>query len=211
MFMTRIRQYFLTGLVVLLPAAATLYVFWILFHRIDSLLRPALFKYTHHQLYGVGFVTVLLIIVLLGVLASNYFGRRLVRVGDLAFLHVPMVNRLYGAAKQISEVVFSQKASVFRRVVLVEFPQPGSYSMAFVTAEPENALAIGDEGPCLHVFVPHPPNPTSGFLLIVPTRRTIPLEIPLEDALKFVLSAGAVVPPAHLRPGPREEKRSVPR
>jgi len=206
--MRQIRQYFLTGLIALLPAVATVYVFWVLFHKIDNILGPTIHKYTGHHLYGVGFVSVLLIVLLLGLLASNVLGKRLVRVGDLAFMHVPMVGRLYDAAKQISEVVFSQKATMFRRVVLVEFPLSGSYSIAFVTAEIDNSLDVGGgkgEGPYLHVFVPTPPNPTAGFLLIVPERRTIPLDLPLDDALKFVLSGGAVVPPSQTRGGRREE------
>jgi uncharacterized membrane protein len=210
--MKRIRQYFLTGLVVLLPAVATVYVFWLLFHKIDGILGPSIHKYTGHHLYGVGFVAVILIVFLLGVLASNYIGRRLFRAGDIAFMHLPMVNRLYDAAKQISEVVFSQKATVFRRVVLVEFPQAGSYSIAFVTAEADNSLDVAggaEAGPYLHVFVPTPPNPTAGFLLIVPENRTIPLDMPMDDALKFVLSGGALVPPTHTRKGRRREESAV--
>jgi uncharacterized membrane protein len=208
--MNRIRQYFITGLVVLTPAAASIYIFWILFHKIDGILGGLIFKYTHHHLYGVGFVTVLLLIFLLGVVASNFLGRRLVHVADEGFSRLPMVNKLYGAVKQMSEVFLGQKATVFRRVVLVEFPKPGSYSIAFVTAETDNALDVGPEGPYLHVFVPTPPNPTAGFLLIVPASRVIPLEIPLEDALKFVLSGGAVVPPTLTRGGRKREETPIP-
>jgi uncharacterized membrane protein len=207
--MNRLKDYFLAGLVVLLPAVATLYICWILFRKIDGILGGLIHRYTGHHIYGVGFVTVLLIILLLGIVASNYFGRRLVSVGDHAFAHVPFMSRLYGAMKQISETVFSRKAQVFRRVVLVEFPQVGSYSIAFVTAEEENAFYVSDEGPYLHVFVPTPPNPTAGFLLIVPSKRVIPLDIPLDDALKFVLSGGAVVPAVDLRQGAKREGTPV--
>lgn len=199
--MNRLRSYFLAGLLVLTPAALSLWVFWILFHKVDNILGGIFTRLTHHHIYGLGFITMVLVVLGLGVLASNYLGRRLVDWGDQAMGHLPGVSRVYGAMKQISEVFLTEKTRGFRRVVLIEFPRPGVWSFGFVTAEAEVALDIGRPERVIHVFVPHVPNPTGGFLLIVREADTQPLDITLDEAIKLVVSMGAVVPsgqaPAH--------------
>jgi uncharacterized membrane protein len=190
-----LRRFFLAGLLVIVPAALTFWVIWLLFRKVDGILGGVLAYYTGYSIPGLGFVAVILLVLFVGMLASNLVGRRLVGIGDHIIARVPIVSRIYTAVKQISEVFLTDKGTVFRRAVLIEYPRRGIYSVAFVTAE--HAACLGDPGspsPTIHVFLPTTPNPTSGFFLAVPVEDVIPLNMDIENALKLVISAGSVVP-----------------
>lgn len=142
---------------------------------------------------------------LIGLLTRNFLGRRLYGLGEKILINMPLVKGIYLPVRQISESLFTQRKTLFKEVVLVQYPRKGLYSMAFVTAEvPANvAEDMGKKKePCVSLFIPTTPNPTSGLLILVPRSETIPLSMPVADALTFIMSAGAVRPgrPDDLRP-----------
>ncbi|TMQ63402.1 MAG: DUF502 domain-containing protein [Candidatus Eisenbacteria bacterium] len=192
----RLRTYFLTGLLVLAPVVITGYIIWKLFVFLDHLtgatlrggyIRPG-------GVPGIGFVTVILIITLTGALANNILGRSLGGVFEGLILRVPFLRGVYLTLKEMGEALLSDKKGVFQRVVLVPFPGPGVYSIGLVTTPPprsvDDAVGTALEG----VFIPTPPNPTTGHLVYYPLEQVIPTTLRVEQAVKMILSGGVVVP-----------------
>lgn len=194
----RLRNYFFTGLLVLGPLVLTLYVVWRLFfffdHMLGTTLRGGYIR--PGGIPGLGFVTVVLIILVTGMLASNLLGRQVARAVEGALLRVPYLRGLYSTVKQVGEALLSDKRGAFQRVVLVEFPRPGIYALGFVTAPPSQAVLDSDGEPLTAVFLPTPPNPTTGPLLYYPERALIPTSLTVEQVVKMVVSAGVATPPA---------------
>jgi uncharacterized membrane protein len=194
----RFRNYFFTGLLVLGPLVLTGYVVWRLFfffdHMLGSTLRGGYIR--PGGIPGLGFVTVVLIILVTGMLASNLLGRQVARAVEGALLRVPYLRGLYSTVKQVGEALLSDKRGAFQRVVLVEFPRPGVYAVAFVTAPPSRAVLGSDGRPLTAVFLPTPPNPTTGPLLYFPEEALIPTSLTVEQAIKMVISGGVATPPA---------------
>jgi uncharacterized membrane protein len=197
------KRKFLTGLLVLLPTALTAYVLYRIFVWVDGFLKPIIARYPFFDIPGLGFVAVILIILLAGVFGGGFFGRTLLRWLEGGFEKLPMVSRIYVAIKQISEVFLRQERTVFERVVLVEYPRPGIWMLGFVTSRWRFRAPGREEGEYITAFLPTSPNPTTGFLIIVPPAEAIPTDLSVEEAFKVVISAGAVVPGAH-RPGSPE-------
>jgi uncharacterized membrane protein len=188
----QMRRHFLTGLLVLLPAYVSIFVLWRIFSALDRLLGQWVVVLTGHKIPGVGFVALLLIILGIGAVAGNIIGKRMIRVGEGVVGHVPVVRWIYATTKQLFATLLEEKSTSFRKVVLVEFPRRGIYSLGFVTAE---AVANVDEAVgtrTVAVFVPTTPNPTSGFFLFVPEDDVIPLGISVREGLGYVISAGTL-------------------
>lgn len=202
----RIRRYFIAGLLVWLPVGATILVFTLALDLVDRLLlllpppwRPeALLGF---RIPGLGLILVLIVFVVTGVLAANLLGRRLVKAYESVLARIPFVRTVYSAVKHFSEVVFSDSTDSFKKVLLIEYPRENLYSLAFQTSEdPAEVHAVTGES-IVAVFLPTTPNPTSGFMLFVPTRSVIELDMSVEQALKMIISLGVVVPEWHpLRP-----------
>lgn len=193
--MRRLRHYFFTGLLLVVPLSITIYVFYQLFLWVDANLGKIVFKITGYQIPGIsllflGFLIILTI--LIGMLTANYIGKRLVSFFETLLSMIPFVRGVYMTVKQILEVILVRGDSFFREVVLVEFPRKGMYCIGFVTGK-----KCGKIGPCgedlLTVFIPTTPNPTSGFMVFVPSSETIPLPISADRALKLVVSGGILV------------------
>jgi len=203
-FLTRLRNYFFTGLLVLGPLVLTGYVVWRLFLFVDRLLGTTLRGGYIREggIPGLGFVTVMLIIVVTGMLASNFLGRQVARAVEGALLRVPYLRGLYSTLKQVGEALLSEKRGAFQRVVLVEFPRPGTYAVGFVTARPSAAVPTREGRPLTAVFLPTPPNPTTGPLLFYLEEELIPTSLTVEQAVKMVISAGVATPPAPGEPAP---------
>ena len=207
----RWRASFLTGLVIVLPAVisvgALVWLFGSLTNVTDRLLfflpyflKPqwiyvngesgAMFWYWSllALLLAIGFISAV------GVAARNYFGKKMIEWVDRALLHVPFLNRIYGATKQVNEALTSGNKESFKTVVVIEYPHPGTYSLGFLTSEEqgEAQARIGEKLLC--VFVPTTPNPTSGFLLLVPEKKVTKLEMSVADGIKYIISLGAVAP-----------------
>jgi uncharacterized membrane protein len=199
--MSRIRTYFLTGLVVAGPVAVTLWLIWWFVTWVDGLVRPFIPKmyrpetYLPIQIPGLGLIIVFLALTLLGFLTANLIGRKLVDLGEGLLSRMPIVRPIYRTAKQIFQTLFSKSGSTFRKVGLVEFPSPGMWSLVFLTQSPTNE--ISSHLPAIeHVsaFMPCTPNPTTGFFFYVPRRDVIDLDITVEQAMTLLMSAGIVQP-----------------
>lgn len=199
--MSRIRTYFLTGLVVAGPVAVTLWLIWWFVTWVDGLVRPFIPKmyrpetYLPIQVPGLGLIIVFLALTLLGFLTANLIGRKLVDLGEGLLSRMPIVRPIYRTAKQIFQTLFSKSGSTFRKVGLVEFPSPGMWSLVFLTQSPTNE--ISSHLPAIeHVsaFMPCTPNPTTGFFFYVPRRDVIDLDITVEQAMTLLMSAGIVQP-----------------
>jgi len=205
----RLRNYLIAGLLIWLPILITVWVVRFLSRILDQSLllipppwRPeALFG---RYIPGLGVIMSLLLLLGTGVLVRNLFGRQIVKGLENLVHRVPVVGQVYGGAKIFSETVLADKGRSFKQVVLIRFPYEATYSIGFITAEvlEEIQAKTGEDVIC--VVVPHTPNPTGGFIVLVPKRDVIYLDMSVDDAVKLILTMGVVVPPWHNRPsGPR--------
>lgn len=198
-FMTRMRNYFLTGLLVTAPPALTIYLAVLLVGFIDNKVRYLIpdeynpEQYLPFAIPGAGVVFVIAVMIVIGAFTTGYLGRLLVRVWERMWEKMPFVSGIYSTFKQLFETVFSQKSNAFRQVVMVEFPHRDAWTIAFVTADtPDDvARALGKDD-LVTVYVPTTPNPTSGYLIMVPQKDVVPLDMSVEDGLKTVISLGIV-------------------
>ena len=198
--MATLRRYFVAGLLVWIPLGITIWVLKLLVDLMDQSLLLVPGHYRSEALFGfhvpgLGILLTLAIVLGTGALAANFFGRKLLELGHNALTRIPIVRSIYGGVKQISDTLFSPEGKAFRRAVLVRYPHPGAWTVALVTGTPEHELAelIGPDQ--ISVFVPTTPNITAGFFLVVPRADTIPLDMSVDDALKYIISMGVAEPP----------------
>jgi len=196
-----LKKYFITGLLIWLPLAITLWVLDIVLTTLDRtlLLLPGSWQpdaLLGFHIPGFGLILSVATILLTGVLAANIIGERLVRWWEGLLSRIPIVRSIYSSVKQVSDTMLSPKGNAFRQAVLVEFPQRGQWAIGLVIGDPGETIetAIGERS--ITVFVPTAPNPTSGYTIIVPLRELRELDISVDDALKFVVSLGVVTPAA---------------
>jgi uncharacterized membrane protein len=183
------KKYFITGLLVIIPIWATYYVLSALLSVIDGMLGDLPRYFLGLKFPGLGIITLIFFILIVGMLSANYLGTRLVRYSDHWMQRVPLVRGVYTTIKQIMET-FSIKHN-FRGVALVEYPRKGCYSVGFMTGEVQGA-SVGLTGKFITVFVPTTPNPTAGFLLILPEAEVTQLDMTVEQGMKFIISLGLV-------------------
>lgn len=193
--MRLLRRYFLTGLLILAPTLITGYLVWWVFVRIDNLIQPLQRRFPLIDIPGIGFIIVLIFIAVVGLLASNLIGRRVIGFGEKMINRLPLVPRIYTAVKEISEVFLADKKTAFQRVVLIRYPHEKSYALAFVTRDGIDYFNKLSGEELISVFIPTTPNPTSGFMLMLPKRHVVSVDIPVEEAMKMVISGGAFAPP----------------
>jgi uncharacterized membrane protein len=188
----RLRRYFLVGLVVIAPVGLTMLFLRWLFLRIDSILGVPIREFLGVSIPGLGLLLLILIVLLTGWAVHLAVGRQLLRWWNNALLKFPFAGRIYSAISQIIQAVVGNRRTLFIRTVLVPYPTDDVWAVAFVTREdpPEMAEVLGE--PCVNVFVPTTPNPTSGFMLVVPRSRTKEIDTTVEEAMKLIVSAGAV-------------------
>jgi uncharacterized membrane protein len=198
---SRIRNYFLTGLIVAGPVAVTLWLIWWFVTWVDNLVRPVIPVAYRPETYlpvnipGLGLIIVFVALTLLGFLAANLVGRTLVEFGESLLHRMPIVRPIYRTAKQIFQTLFSSSGSSFRGVGLVEFPAPGMWSLVFLTQPPSLAIAAHlPETEHVSAFMPCTPNPTTGFFFYAPRRDVIDLDITVEQAMTLLISAGIIQP-----------------
>jgi uncharacterized membrane protein len=197
----RIRNYFLTGLVVAGPLLVTAWLTWSFINWVDNLVRPFIPPTYRPETYlpwpipGTGLVIAVVALTLLGFLTANLVGRKLVEVGEGLLSRMPIVRPVYKTMKQIFETLFSKTGSGFRQVALVEFPAPGMWSLVFVSLPPSPDLAAKlPEGEHVSAFLPCTPNPTTGFFFYVKRSDLVVLDISVESAMTLLISAGMVQP-----------------
>ncbi len=198
--MGKLRRYFIAGLLVWLPLGVTVYLITFFLDLMDRSLLLLPESLRPDNLLGIhipGFGAVLLVVLVLvtGIAAANLFGRQLVRLGELILARIPLVRAVYAATKQLTETLFSGSGQSFRKVVLVEYPRADLWTLAFLTGPGISEAQNKTGRELVNIFVPTTPNPTSGFFLMAPRESIIELELPVDTALKIILSAGAVVPP----------------
>jgi uncharacterized membrane protein len=192
-FGRRMRNYFLTGLIVLLPAVISIFVLWRLFTGLDRILGRFVELWLGYKIPGVGLVALILIIIAIGAIASNIIGRRLIRIGEGIVARIPIIRWIYRTTKQLFSTLLAERSTSFRKVVLINYPYKGMYSMAFQTSESAGPVEEAVDGRRLvSVFLPTTPNPTSGYFLLVPEEDVIPLAISVNEGLKYIISAGAL-------------------
>ena len=194
-----IRGYFLAGLLVILPLGAVIFVISAILRLMDRALGviPQKFHpetYLPFKIPGLGLLLFIAIVLITGVLVKNYIGRRVVDFGEYMVSKIPLVRPLYGAVKQLILAIFGDTHDAFKRVVLVEYPRKGVYSLAFVTAQTSGEIQEQMGAKTLSIFLPTTPNPTSGFFLVLPEEDTIPLSMSVEEAFKLLISGGVVEP-----------------
>jgi uncharacterized membrane protein len=194
-----LKKYFITGLLIWLPLAVTLWIIDFVVTAMDRTLlllpgswRPESVLGMH--LPGFGLVVSVLVILATGLLAANFLGQRLVRWWEGLVARIPIVNSIYSSVKQVSDTMLAQKGNAFRKVVLVEFPQRGQWTMAFVVGSPGDRLSplVGDEK--VTVYVPTAPNPTSGYVIVVDPVELRDVDVSVDEAFKFHVSLGVVTP-----------------
>jgi uncharacterized membrane protein len=191
----RIRRYYIAGIVVLAPTALTLWVVWNLFTFFDNILGGEL-RARGISVFGLGFVLLNLLLLLLGWLAAGLLGRRLFGLWDRLMHRVPLINKIYATLRQIAELLLGpSRTGSFGRVAIVEFPSPGTWGVGFVTSTVSGEAGERVARKLCSVFIPSAVNPTTGFLLVVPEERVTYLEMTPEQAMKMIVSAGALVPP----------------
>jgi uncharacterized membrane protein len=199
---SRIRNYFLTGLIAAGPLAITIYLTWTFINWVDALVRPFIpgpyrpETYLPWNIPGSGLVIAFVALTLLGFLTANLVGRTLVEAGELLLDRMPLIRSIYKALKQVFETVFSESNTSFRKVGLVEFPSPGMWSLVFLSQPPGSEIAgrLPSQEEYVSAFMPCTPNPTTGFFFYVPRRDIIELDIPVEAAAKLIMSAGLIQP-----------------
>jgi uncharacterized membrane protein len=203
----RWRANFLTGLAIALPAVISIAVLRWLFGTVSNITDTLLFLVPRdwtHEGGGAGppywywslcaLVLAVILITLLGRLGRNYLGRKLINVVDNMLLAVPLLNKIYGMVKQVNEAFTSSNKSSFKQVVLVEFPRAGQYSVGFLTGDRQAGGLSKTGKELVSVFVPTTPNPTSGFLVMMPESEVSKLDMSVAEGLKFIISLGAIAP-----------------
>jgi uncharacterized membrane protein len=199
---TRLRRYFLTGLVIAGPLAITASVTWWFINLIDGMVKrfiPDSYlpeTYLPYPLPGFGLVIGLVGLTLLGFLTANLVGRTLIDAGEAILNRMPVVRSLYKGVKQVFETIFSQSGTSFRTVGMVQFPQPGMWSIVFISQEaaPDISSRLPDGDEQIGVFLPCTPNPTTGFFFYLPRREIVELSISVEEGAKLIMSAGLIQP-----------------
>lgn len=192
-----LKKIFFTGLVILVPLGITIWVLNLVVTTLDQtllLLPPSVRTQAPFNIPGMGVLLTLLIILAVGILARNFIGRRLVLWWEALLARIPVVSAIYSSVKQVSDTLLSPSGQAFRKPVLVEFPRAGSWTVGFVVGSPGEALQGPLPGSYASVYVPTAPNPTSGYVLIVPVGQIVDLDISVDEALKFVVSMGVVAP-----------------
>jgi len=199
------RKYFITGLLVLVPLFITVWVLSSLIGTMDKslLLLPENWRPKAQfglEIPGMGAVLTLLIIFVTGLIATNFFGKRVIRIWEALLARVPVVKSIYASVKQVSDTLFSDSGNAFRQAVLVQFPREGAWTIAFVTGHPGGDVANHLQGDYVSVYVPTTPNPTGGYFLMMPRADVIDLDMSVDEALKYIISMGVVAPPEKLVP-----------
>jgi len=188
---TQLKKSFFTGLLVVIPIGLTIYILVFIIKLLNNFLP---FKFLP---YGTGIVLTVILITFIGFMTTNIIGKRLIEMGEKFISSIPLVKNVYAAVKQISDAMLSSQGKNFRRVVLIEYPRKGIYTLAFVTGVSRGEVQEKTQRNVINLFVPTTPNPTSGFYLMVPEADVINLDMSVEEAFKLLISGGMISPDAH--------------
>ncbi|MES3003311.1 MAG: DUF502 domain-containing protein [Pseudomonadota bacterium] len=206
--MSALRKWFVAGLLVIVPVAITIGVLQWIIGTLDQTLLILPEAWRPDRLIGVhipgfGVLLTLTILLVTGAVVSNFLGKKLVRWGDQLVSRIPVVRSIYSSVKQVSDTLFSPGGNAFRTAVLVQWPRQDVWTIAFVTGQPGGEVANHLMGEYVSVYVPTTPNPTGGYFVMLPKRDCIELRMSVDDALKYVISMGVVVPGGAINTNPR--------
>jgi len=193
------RRYLIAGLLVWVPLGITIYVITFLVTTLDQtllLVPPALRPeaLVGFHIPGLGVVLSFVILLLTGMIAANFFGLRLIQLWESLLGRIPVVKSIYSSVKQVSDTVLSDQGTAFRKALLVEFPRPGCWTIAFLTGAPADSVVDHLPGDHVSVYVPTTPNPTGGYFVMVPRSAVRELDMSVDEALKYIISMGVVSP-----------------
>jgi len=193
------KKYLITGLLIWIPLVITIWVLKLVVDVLDQslLLLPSAFQTENWigiHIPGLGAILTVLIVLATGVFATNFFGAQLVELWHEILHRIPVVNSIYSSVKQISDTLFSSSGQAFRKALLVQWPNEGMWTIAFLTGAPGGGVAEHLPPDCVAVYVPTTPNPTGGYFVIVARKDVVELEMSVDQALKYIISMG-VVPP----------------
>ncbi|ADL12163.1 DUF502 domain-containing protein [Acetohalobium arabaticum] len=189
-----LRNYLITGLIILLPLVVTIYIVTVIFSAVDGFLRPVIELVIGRSVYGLGFILTLAVILGVGIIGTNVLGKRLIEVGEKFLTKIPLVKNIYVTVQQIINALFLKNKTAFRKVVVIEYPRKGLYQLGFLTSDGVGEVQQKTDAEVVNVFVPTTPNPTSGKLVLVPHKEITYLDMTVEEGLKFIISGGTVVP-----------------
>ena len=193
------RRYLIAGLLVWVPLGITIYVITFLVTTLDQtllLVPPALRPEAliGFHIPGLGVVLSFVILLLTGMIAANFFGLRLIQLWESLLGRIPVVKSIYSSVKQVSDTVLSDQGTAFRKALLVEFPRPGCWTIAFLTGAPADSVVDHLPGDHVSVYVPTTPNPTGGYFVMIPRSAVRELDMSVDEALKYIISMGVVSP-----------------
>ena len=194
------KKYFITGLLIWVPLAITVWVLALIVRTMDQslLLLPVSLRPENVlgiYIPGIGAIATLLVVFLTGLVTANIIGQRLVRFWEGVLSRIPVVKSVYYSVKQVSDTLFSSSGEAFRKALLVQYPREGTWTIAFQTGQPGGDVASHLQGEYVSIYVPTTPNPTSGFFLMLPRKDVVELDMSVDEALKYIISMGVVSPP----------------
>lgn len=195
--MSRLRKYIVAGLLVWLPILATYFIVRFLIEGVDNVVKLIPEQYRPDQFFGmhipgIGLVITIVIVFITGIIATNFFGKKLFELSEKLLHRIPLVRSIYSAARQLVHTLLTPNGNSFKKAVMIEFPRKGVYSIGFVTNN--GFVSPNTDHNSITVFVPTAPNPTSGFMMIVPQDQVTELDISVEQAFKMVVSIGVIAP-----------------
>jgi len=199
-----LKNIFITGIIAIIPVGVTLYIFFFLINLMDNLLNIIPPRFHPDQIFpfhipGLGVVFTIILILIVGIIVQSYIGKRFVHLGEWILSKIPFINGIYNAVKKLVESILGDKGQSFKKVVLIEYPRKGLYSVAFVTGMSEGEIQEKTVQKNINLFVPTTPNPTSGFYIMIPESDVIDLDMTVEEAFTLIISGGMISPPSHTK------------
>lgn len=185
-----LKKRFFTGLFAILPIAISVWIIYKIFSILDSVLGKVIYNSIGMKIYGLGLIVTLLLILVVGILINYVFGKKIINLVEKIFVKIPLINMIYAPIKDILKNFSNSKSNNFKRAVYVTYPMEGCHSIGFITKE--NIMINGEERTT--IFIPTTPNPTSGFLVYLPKDKYQELDIPVDEALKTIISLGSFSP-----------------
>lgn len=198
----RLRAYFFAGILVTAPVSITFYLAWQFIQFVDNQVSPLIPPAWNPQNWGIpgfGLLLVILALTLIGMFTAGFAGRFFIKLSEAVLQRMPVIRSIYSAMKQIFETVLAQKTNAFREVVLVEYPRKDLWVLGFIAGTTTGEVGERLEQETLNVFIPTTPNPTSGFMLFVPRKDLVVLDMTIEDGIKMVVSTGIITPPMKIK------------
>jgi uncharacterized membrane protein len=197
----KMKRIFLTGLAVIIPGGLTIYILFFIIDMMDNLLNIVPVRVQPDTLFGfhvpgLGVIFTLILIFICGLVTTSYLGNKLIALGERIVGKIPLVRTLYQAIKRIADGLLMDRTKGFKKVVIVEYPRPGVYSIGFITGTPNGEIQkrLGQAGPCVGVYLPHALTPTTGVFVMVPSDQLVEIHMSVEEAFTLIISAGIVTP-----------------